>query len=827
LSESRKLAAILVADVVGYSRLAGAEEDRILARLRALRSDLIDPTIALHRGRVVKRTGDGSIIEFRSVVDAVRCAIEVQTGMVERNAGLPPEKRIEFRVGVHVGDVVEESDGDLMGDGINIASRLEGIAKPGAICLSEDAYRQVKQRLNLKVNDLGTTQLKNIAEPVHVYSLEVGQPSESKPASAATLLVKQKIGTHAAGRSGSGSRLATLAAALAFALGAAGGVAWRAGYAPRFVAASVEDKLANAPRLSMVVLPFENLSGDKEQDYFADGITDDLTTDLSHIPGSVVISGKTAFTYKGKSVDAKAIGSDLGVRYMLEGSVRRVDEKITVNAQLISTETGAHVWADRFEVERANLGRLQLDIVSRLANSLGAELVKAESLRAMRERPDNPDAADLAMQGWALINQVDDRQRFNDGMSLFERALALDPKNVPAMTGLASVLQWRAFDGWTDDWDRDFGRAEGLIKRALALQPENSILRVANAQDLAWKSQWRAAVAEAETAISYDRNSALAYANAGTWKQYLGRSEDGVADLETALRLDPHGGGVPWRQFELCRAYNLLGRWEQAIEWCDKAVAADAPISDALIDLAAANAWAGHDRQANDAVAKLRKARPGITLQGIWPEDQTTDDPTFKVQWARIVEGLRKAGLPDEPTSAPGRLARAKSLDDARAWDLALKEVEAVIAEHPDNAKAYGAAGLYKMFLGRSEEGIADVEKALRLSPNDNEASTWLANLCYLHGKLAQWEQTIEWCEKAMAAGTPQKSRVLANLTAAYAWTGHDKEASETIERLRNVDPHFTALTYQTIIDNRPNPTYQAQTARVLEGMRKAGLPEE
>jgi adenylate cyclase len=220
LSESRKLAAILVADVVGYSRLAGADEDRILARLRALRSDLIDPTIALHRGRVVKRTGDGSIIEFRSVVDAVRCAIEVQTGMVERNAGLPPEKRIEFRVGVHVGDVVEESDGDLMGDGINIASRLEGIAKPGAICLSEDAYRQVKQRLNLKVNDLGTTQLKNIAEPVHVYSLEVGQPSESKPASAATLLVKQKIGTHAAGRSGSGSRLATLAAALAFALGA-------------------------------------------------------------------------------------------------------------------------------------------------------------------------------------------------------------------------------------------------------------------------------------------------------------------------------------------------------------------------------------------------------------------------------------------------------------------------------------------------------------------------------------------------------------------------------------------------------------------------------
>ena len=223
MSESRKLAAILVADVVGYSRLAGVDEDRILARLRALRSDLIDPTIALHRGRVVKRTGDGSIIEFRSVVDAVRCAIEVQTGMVERNAGLPPEKRIEFRVGVHVGDVVEESDGDLMGDGINIASRLEGIAKPGAICLSEDAYRQVKRRLDLKVSDLGPTQLKNIAEPVQVYSLEVGQPSKRSPLRR-RLSRRATIATPRPGKNRSRSRLATLAAALVLALVAAGGL---------------------------------------------------------------------------------------------------------------------------------------------------------------------------------------------------------------------------------------------------------------------------------------------------------------------------------------------------------------------------------------------------------------------------------------------------------------------------------------------------------------------------------------------------------------------------------------------------------------------------
>jgi tetratricopeptide (TPR) repeat protein len=449
----------------------------------------------------------------------------------------------------------------------------------------------------------------------------------------------------------------------------------------------------------------------------------------------------------------------------------------------------------------------------------------------MRERPDNPDAADLVMQGWALVNPMDDKDRYKASMKAFERALALDPKNVQAMIGLASVLEWRAFDGYSDFNDRDFGRAAGLIKRALVLQPENSWLRTVNAENLAWRNQFRAAIAEAETAIGYDRNNSQAYMNVGFWKQYLGRSEDSIADLETALRLDPHSVGVAFRQWALCRAHNLLGRWERAIEWCDKAVAADLPDSGALVDLAAANAWAGRDRQARDAVARLQKARPGFTLQKLNAEDQWTDNPDFKAQWARIVEGLRKAGLPDEPTSVPGRLAKAQSLDDAWAWDLALKEVEAVIADDPDNAKAHAAAGRYKMFLGRSEEGVTDVETALRLSRNDDQAPTWLASLCFLHSKLAQWEQTIEWCQEAGKAifpgGSNWKALTLATLAAAYAGTGHDKEARETIEQLRNVDPHLTALTYQTIIDTHTNPTYQAQTTRALEGMRKAGLPEE
>jgi adenylate cyclase len=300
MAETRKLAAILVADIVGYSRLAGADEDRILARLRTLRSDLIDPTIAVHRGRIVKRTGDGSIVEFRSVVDAVRCAIEVQNGLIERNAGLPPERRIEFRIGIHLGDVVEESDGDLMGDGVNIAARLEGIAKPGAICLSEDAYRQVKARIDLAVTDLGQIQLKNIADSVRVYSLQVGVAAEANPP------------------------------------------------------APLETRGASArpalpDKLSIAVLAFNNMSVDAEQEYFSDGISEDIITDLSRLSELHVIARNSSIVYKKGAVSVPEVAKALGVRYVLEGSVRKAGNRVRVTAQLIDSNTGGHVWANRFD----------------------------------------------------------------------------------------------------------------------------------------------------------------------------------------------------------------------------------------------------------------------------------------------------------------------------------------------------------------------------------------------------------------------------------------------------------------------------------------------
>jgi adenylate cyclase len=334
MAETRKLAAILAADVAGYSRLAAADEERTLARLRALRSDLFDPTIALHHGRVVKRTGDGILIEFRSVVDAVRCAIEVQNGMVERNADLPPERRIELRVGIHLGDVVEESDGDLMGDGVNIAARLEGVADPGGICLSEDTYRQVRCKIPQEFSDLGEQQLKNIAQTVRVYAVRTG---------------------------------------------VTGAVP-----APH---ASKQDR-TSPPRLSIVVLPFANYRRRPRAGVFRRWC-DREPDHRSRIAGSFVIGRNTAFTYKGKHVDLKQIGRELNVRYVLEGSVQLRGNRMRVNVQLIDAETGAHLWAERFDEPVADLFDMQDEVVARLANALNAELTVAEARRA--EQSLHPD----------------------------------------------------------------------------------------------------------------------------------------------------------------------------------------------------------------------------------------------------------------------------------------------------------------------------------------------------------------------------------------------------------------------------------------------------
>jgi adenylate cyclase len=594
MSETRKLAAILVSDVVGYSRLAGADEDRILARLRTLRSDLIDPTIAVHRGRIVKRTGDGSIIEFRSVVDAVNCAIEVQRAMVERNAEVAPDKRIEFRIGIHLGDVVEERDGDLMGDGVNIAARLEGVCEPGGVCLSEDAYRQVKGRLDLAVADLGQIQLKNIVEPIRVYSLEVGKPAQTKP-----------------------------------------------------VTVQAPEKPA-PPRLSIVVLPFKNLSGDPSQDYFADGVTENLTTDLSRIRNSFVIARSTAFTFKDKAVNAKQIARELGVRYVLEGSVQRDQNRVRVNVQLIDGETGAHLWADRFQEGVADLFKLQDEVVARLARTLQVELVNAEAQRSRHDRPRNPDAIDLTMRGYALLDQPITKAHRLEARDLFEQALILDPTNADALAGTAFVDHSDYIFGWSDQVDL-YARAMQRANQALLLDPDQPWAHYVKTQLIAFRAKPNDAtsaneiIAQAEATLRADPSFARAYLAMAFGEELLGRYEQAMSNLEQAMRISPHDPNLGVWHLEMGRALLGLRQYDAAVQEGLKAIDSGYRHALSYAGLAAFYMAANKAPEAKAAMAEAMKLNPKLSVA--WYHAHIL----FYIDWPPgFRELLIEAGMPEQ-----------------------------------------------------------------------------------------------------------------------------------------------------------------------------------
>ncbi len=593
MGETRKVAAILVADVVGYSRLAGADEDRTLSRLRGLRSDLTDPAIAAHHGRIVKRTGDGFLIEFRSVVDAVRCAIEVQSGLIERNAGVPEDRRIQFRIGVHLGDVVEEADSDLMGDGVNIAARLESIAKPGAICLSEQAYWQVKGRLDLAVTDLGPMQLKNIAEPIRVYSLDVGAPAQAKPAPVPT-----------------------------------------------------PEKSA-APRLSIVVLPFANIGGDAEQEHFVDGVTESLTTDLSRIRGSFVIGRNTAFTYKGKPADLKQIGRELNVRYVLEGSVQRGGNRMRVNVQLIDAETGNHLWAERFDKPLADLFDMQDEIVARLAGALNAQLAAAEARRA--EQAPNPDSMDLYFQGLAWFNRGITPDIVAQARSFFDRALAADPDNVDALIGSATADIRAGIFLFVADPKAAFAAAEAKLTKALSSVPDHARGHMwLGFADILTK---RAAqgIAECEHALALDRNLAHAHSGIGWGKIFIGRAEETEAHIAEALRLSPRDTWAYAWMTHVGAAKSHVGSYEQAVAWFRRAIEANRNFPHTYFHLAAALAQLGRLDEAHSAVKAGLALNPAFAIfraHAAWTA--MSADPTYLAQLEPIFDGLRKAGVPEQ-----------------------------------------------------------------------------------------------------------------------------------------------------------------------------------
>jgi TolB-like protein/class 3 adenylate cyclase len=638
MSETRKLAAILVSDVAGYSRLAGADEDRTLARLRTLRSDLIDPIISVHHGRVVKRTGDGSIIEFRSVVDAVRCAVEVQTAMIERNAGVPPDKRIEFRVGVHLGDVVEESDGDLMGDGVNIAARLEGIAKAGAICLSEDAYRQVKGRLDLKVSDLGLTQLKNIAEPIRVYSLQVGAQADAKvatpggPAQPSAASVPRRRSVLA---------LSALAIALLLAAGAA---AWHFASANRS-APIASTPSAEAAHLSIVVLPFTNLSGDPTQDYFADGITENLTTDLSRLSGSFVIARNTAFTYKGKSVDAKEIGKELGVRYVLEGSVQRDQNQVRVNAQLIDAESGGHLWAERFDKPLSNLFSMQDEIVASLASQLGVELITHEARRA--ERAPAPDSMDLYLQGMAWFNKGRNPADIDRARGFFERALALDPNNLDAALGKVMADFQLAVSYSVDDRFERLHSIEAQLNRVLSQSPNNAGAHVLMGRIVNQTNRQAQAIDELNRALTLNPNLASAHAIIGLAKLYDGHPEETESHELEALRASPRDTDAYFWVGWMAEAKLYLGAYEDALNLCHRSIELNRNYPTARFTYCAAIlVELGRLVEAKSEVKAGLALSPNFTLRR-YRDAAQSDNPVFLKGRERIIEDIRKAGVPE------------------------------------------------------------------------------------------------------------------------------------------------------------------------------------
>jgi adenylate cyclase len=548
MSETRKLAAILVSDVVGYSRLTGADEDRILARLRTLRSDLIDPTVAVHHGRIVKRTGDGAIIEFRSVVDAVRCAIEVQNGLVERNAGVPEDRRIEFRVGIHVGDVVEESDGDLMGDGVNIAARLESVCDPGGVCLSGAAYEQVRDRLKEPFIDLGEKTLKNIARPIRAYA-----------------------------------------------------VMWDRQTA-KLVSGGVETppKLSLPEKPSIAVLPFQNMSGDPEQDYFADGMVEDIVTGLSRIKWLFVIARNSSFVYKGKAVDVRQVGRELGVRYILEGGVRKSGNRLRVTAQLVEAETGAHLWANRYDGDMEDVFNFQDRITDSVVGIVEPSVQRSEIERARRKRPDSLSAYDLYLRAlpYMTTSMPDDAAI---AIKFLEEALTLDPDYVAAH----ALIAWCHERCFARSGYKERDKAQGLNHARWVIgssTDDATALAIAGFVTILLSRDHEAALNAVDRALASNPSCATALYLAAQVHSLVGHSDTATAYANRALRQSPFDLMVQEAYLALGNAAITETRYEEAASFYARAVQSSPKTGTYYLLQAMAGALAGRVDEARSLV---------------------------------------------------------------------------------------------------------------------------------------------------------------------------------------------------------------------------------
>jgi TolB-like protein/class 3 adenylate cyclase len=588
----RRLAAILAADVAGFCRLIGIDEEGTLARLKAVRKGIVDPTIASHRGRIVKTTGDGMLVEFASAVDAVRSAVEVQRSAAEQNATVPQDQRIEFRIGIHVGDIIFD-DNDIFGDGVNIAARLEGIAEPGGVCMSDDTHRQIRGKVEIACDDLGPQALKNIAEPMRAWRVQLGGQSA------------------ATAQPGSPT-----------------------GQAPALA-------LPDGP--SIAVLPFQNMSGDPEQEYFADGMVEEIITALSRFQHLFVIARNSSFTYKGRAVDVKQVGRELGVRYVMEGSVRKAGNRVRINGQLIDTATGAHLWADRFEGGLEDIFELQDQVTASVVSAIGAKLEKVEIERAKRKPTGSLDAYDYYLRGMASFYRWT-KEDVSEALRLSYKAIEIDPEFSSAYGLAAWCYFFRMVNGWTTDRVQEAAETTRLARHVAELGNDDAVALSFSGVALGYVAEdVEGGVVLCDRALVLNPNLATAWIASATLRAFLGDANMAAEHAARAMRLSPLDPLMFLIDCVAALAHFVAGRYGEAWPPAERACRERPHFLGAVRVAAATNALAGRLNEARGFIARALQLDPELRISNLknrvtWfrPED-----------FAKYAEALRKAGLPD------------------------------------------------------------------------------------------------------------------------------------------------------------------------------------
>ena len=629
----RRLVAILFADVVGYSRLTGRDEVGTWRRLQSILRDVVQPHVKTHAGRIVRIKGDGILVEFASAVEAVASAVALQQAMAQRNTVSTDAPPIELRIGINLGDIITNDD-DVQGDGVNIAFRLEPLAEPGGICISGTVYEHVHAKLPYPFENRGEqASLKNIADPVRIYSL--GPKTIAELPNDDSSLDMHKGAWH------------WYAAALAIGIVCAAGM-WTLWPNHRPTMTSVAESQDGRRPESIVVLPFTNAALDPEQEYFAEGITEDLTTDLSRIPGSFVIAPSTAFTYKGKPIDVRQIGRELSVRYALQGSVRRIVDSVRLNAQLVDTASASQVWAERYDGEIAQLAKVQDRVTRHIAGELKVALIEAESQRASRERLDNPNAVDLTMRGSALVNKQASRESTQHARELFEAALRLSPEYLPALDGLgqAMLVQWES-TWYMRSSEEHLEELDGVVTKALAINPDDALANYLHGYVLKrLRKDLNQALAATERAVTVDPNLAVAHNYLGQIKVFLGRANEAAEHTLKAIALSPRDPQLALWYYQLAITCIHQQRDNEAVEWARRGVEVNPNLRYPYRVLAASLALSGRVDEAKGVAAEMLRRYPRETV-GAFLTREPWPDPIYRTGQNREITGMRLAGIPE------------------------------------------------------------------------------------------------------------------------------------------------------------------------------------